>query len=464
MYPKDGFVTFIDPMYAIVDIETTGGYAANNAITEVAIVLHNGREVEGRYHTLINPVQKIPVYISALTGITQQMVAAAPLFEQVAPQIARLLEGRVFVAHNVNFDYSFLKHHLQLAGFEFNCKKLCTVRLGRSVFPGLPSYSLGNLCRQFEIPIYDRHRAGGDANATVLLFEHLLKNGASKHIETALKRHSKEQSLPPHLPREKVDQLPYSPGVYYFHDQKGNVVYVGKAKNLKYRVSSHFTHNGSGKQRQEFLRTIHNITYQTCGTELMAAILESIEIRRLWPPFNVSQKRFMPTFGLYCFEDRKGYMRLGIEKKKKLLPAIYTFNLYLEGHNMLSKLIRDFQLDPRLCYIDKTPFLEAEDGEISIHPPETYNQRVQQALELLQQQLPTYAVIDDGRDNNEQSFILMEKGRFCGMGYVPSDARVSTTEELKMYVTAYPESDYIRGMISQYVQRWPAKRKDFKYI
>src|SRR5688572_12339278 len=137
-------------MYAIVDIETTGGYAANNAITEVAIVLHNGHEIEGRYQTLINPLQKIPLYISALTGITHQMVADAPLFEQVAPRIARLLEGRVFVAHNVNFDYSFLKHHLQMAGQELNCRKLCTVRLGRSVLPGLPSYSLGNLCRHLD--------------------------------------------------------------------------------------------------------------------------------------------------------------------------------------------------------------------------------------------------------------------------------------------------------------------------
>ena len=445
-------------MYAIVDIETTGGYAANNGITEVAIVLHNGQQVEGRFQTLINPVQKIPLYISALTGITQQMVADAPQFAEVAGNIARLLEGRIFVAHNVNFDYSFLKHQLQLAGYDFNCRKLCTVRLGRSVFPGLPSYSLGNLCRHFEIPIYDRHRAAGDANATVLLFEHMLRNGAAKHIENALKRHSKAQSLPPNLPKEQVDQLPYSPGVYYFHDQKGNVVYVGKAKNLKYRVSSHFTHNGTGKQRQEFLRTIHNISFQTCGTELMAAILESIEIRRLWPAYNVSQKRFMPTFGLYCFEDRKGYLRLGIEKKKKQLPAIYTFNLFLEGHNRLHKLIREFNLDPRLCFVDRSPMVEGGESVLAPDPPDIYNQRVQLALSSLQQQLPTFAVLGEGRDPNEQSFILMEQGRFCGMGYVPSDISVSTADDLKTYATAYPESDYIRGMISQYVQKWPAKK------
>jgi len=325
-------------MYAIVDIETTGGYAANNGITEVAIVLHNGKEIEGRYQTLINPFQKIPNFITALTGINQSMVAGAPGFNEQAGNIHRLLQDRIFVAHNVNFDYSFLRHQLHEVGLELNSRRLCTVRLSRQVFPGLQSYSLGNLCRQFNIPITQRHRAGGDVDATALLFEHLLKSGAQPFIERSLKR-SKEQSLPPNLPKEQVDNLPYCPGVYYFHDSKGKVVYVGKAKNLKYRVSSHFTHNGAGKQRQEFLRTIHNISYQSCGTELMAGILESVEIQRLWPIYNTSQKKFQVLYGLYCFEDRRGYLRLGIDRKRKHLPALYTFGLYLEGYNLLKGLV-----------------------------------------------------------------------------------------------------------------------------
>jgi len=134
-------------MYAIVDIETTGGHAAGCGITEIAVVLHNGREIEGKFHTLINPGQPIPRYIVALTGITNEMVYAAPRFEEVAGNIFNLLEGRVFVAHNVNFDYSFIKHHLGICGFELNSKKLCTVRLSRKIFPGFASYSLGKLCQ-----------------------------------------------------------------------------------------------------------------------------------------------------------------------------------------------------------------------------------------------------------------------------------------------------------------------------
>src|SRR5579871_443267 len=163
-------------MFAIVDIETTGGYAANNAITEVAIVLHNGKEQVKFYETLINPVMSIPRYVQSLTGINDEMVADAPLFEDVAAEIYDLLKDAVFVAHNVNFDYSFLKHQLKNCGYDLTSKKLCTVRLGRKVFPGLPSYSLGNLCRELGIDVSNRHRAGGDVLATTTLFEKIKLN------------------------------------------------------------------------------------------------------------------------------------------------------------------------------------------------------------------------------------------------------------------------------------------------
>ena len=133
-------------MYAIVDIETTGGHASSNGITEIAIIIHDGVTEVSRFETLVNPEKPIPIYVRALTGITDEMVRAAPLFKDIAPQVYTLLHDKIFIAHNVNFDYSFLKHHLAICGFNLNCKKVCTVRLGRKVFPGLPSYSLGKFC------------------------------------------------------------------------------------------------------------------------------------------------------------------------------------------------------------------------------------------------------------------------------------------------------------------------------
>jgi DNA polymerase-3 subunit epsilon len=253
-------------MYAIVDIETTGGYAASNAITEVAIVLHDGNRELKRYETLVRPGIGIPRYVQALTGISDEMVAGAPSFEEIAGLVYDWLRDAVFIAHNVNFDYSFLKHQLKDCGYVLDCKKLCTVRLSRKTFPGAPSYSLGNICKYLGISIPNRHRAGGDADATVRLFEQILKAGGLEHIRTMLKGNSREHYLPVNLPAEQLDQLPMVPGVYYFHDQKGKVIYVGKAKNLRHRVTSHFSNNKPGRQKQEFLRNIYSISHETTGT------------------------------------------------------------------------------------------------------------------------------------------------------------------------------------------------------
>lgn len=452
-------------LYAIVDIETTGGYAAGNGITEIAVIISDGKNIVQRFETLVNPVYTIPRYVESLTGITNAMVEDAKLFKMIANELHELLCDKIFVAHNVNFDYSFIKHHLGIAGLELNCRKLCTVRLGRQILPGLRSYSLGNFCREVGINVENRHRAGGDAEATTQLFHHLLENDFNGHIELMLKVKSKEQSLPPNLPATLVKKLPHQPGVYYFHDQKGKVIYVGKAKSLAKRVNSHFANNKPGKQKQEFLRNIHNITYQTCATELMAFILESVEIKKLWPEQNRSQKRFEQAYAMYDFEDRNGYIRLAIEKKKKNIQPLYTFNLLAEGHNLLRKLSHEFHLCPKLCFLqaDTIDCIGKEDGRChgSCEQKESakdYNIRVNKCIEYLQKELPTFAVIDNGLQQQEQSCILMEKGRFYGMGYLPSDISVTTIDELKNYITPYLENDYIRGLVYQHATKFPHKK------
>src|SRR5690606_37439265 len=152
---------------------------------------------------------------------TQDMVQQAPLFENVAEKIYSLLHDKVFIAHNVNFDYSFIRHHLAACGYQLQTKKLCTVRLSRKILPGLPSYSLGNLCHSLGIPNNDRHRAGGDTAATVRLFQLLLENDREQFITKSLYRNSKESVLPPNVKKEDFDNLPYTSGVYYFHNEKG---------------------------------------------------------------------------------------------------------------------------------------------------------------------------------------------------------------------------------------------------
>ncbi len=443
-------------MYAIVDIETTGGYASANGITEIAVYIHDGEKILQHFETLINPNQGIPHYITALTGIDNFMVAGAPVFEEVADKLYELLNDKIFIAHNVNFDYSFVKHHLKAAGFELAAKKLCTVRLSRKVFPGLPSYSLGNLCRSLQLPIDNRHRAGGDAKATVKLLEHCLNNNGLVHIEQMLKKTSAEQWLPLQLTKKDIQQLPSCPGVYYFLDAKDKIVYVGKAVNIRKRVSSHFTQNDPDRKRQNFLRTISKVNCTACATELEAIVLESAEIKRLWPKYNVSQKQPQQKFALYKFEDNRGYMRLAIDKKKKNLPFLYSFNLLNEGLVMLKKIIEEFDLHEKLCFINKTAFTETELA--CIDPPEIYNGKIKKALKALEEQLPTFAVMDDGIKEDEKLYLLVERGNFWGMGYLPASQTVTSATELKNFLQPYADNDTIRNSIFSFAEQHPEKR------
>jgi DNA polymerase-3 subunit epsilon len=443
-------------MYAIVDIETTGGYASANGITEIAVYVHDGQRIIQHFETLINPQQIIPTYITALTGIDNYMVADAPLFEDIAATLYDLLNDVVFVAHNVNFDYSFVKHHLKAAGFDLNVKKLCTVRLSRKTFPGLASYSLGNLCRSLALPIDNRHRAGGDAKATVKLLEHCIANGAEEHIAQMLKKSSAEQWLPLHLTKADILKLPGGPGVYYFHDVKDTIIYVGKAINIKKRVSSHFTHNDADRKRQNFLRTICKITYKECATELEAIVLESAEIKRLWPKYNYSQKQPAQKFALYMFEDSRGYQRLAIDKKKKNIPPLYCFNLLHEGLVMLKKMTEEFELHEKLCFIDKTPFTETELEFLD--PPMVYNGKIKKAMAALEEQLPTFAVMDKGIKEEEKLCLLIERGSFWGMGYLPSNTAINSTADLKTYLNPYADNDTIRNSIYSFIEKNPGKR------
>lgn len=443
-------------LYAIVDIETTGGYASANGITEISVFVHDGEKVVKHFETLINPQQHIPAYITSLTGIDNSMVADAPVFDDIADTLFDLLSDKVFIAHNVNFDYSFVRHQFKRSGYNLAVKKLCTVRLGRKVFPGLPSYSLGNLCRSLKIKIENRHRAGGDAKATVKLFEHMLASGAQLHIDQMLKKTSGEQWLPLNLEKEVISKLPPGPGVYYFHNNKDKIIYVGKAVNIKKRVSSHFTQNDPDPKRQNFIRHIYKITYRQCATELEAIVLESTEIKRLWPRYNKSQKQPLQKYALYSYTDSLGYTRLAIDKKKKNIPFLYSFNLLNEGLVLLKKMTEEFELDPKLCFLDKRAFTKKE--KEALEPPLMYNQKINKALEALSEKLPTFILVDEGITAEEKLCLLVERGSFWGMGYVPKSYPLSSPGELKNLLDPYSDNDYIRNNIYSFAEANPDKR------
>jgi DNA polymerase-3 subunit epsilon len=444
--------------YAIVDIETTGGNASGSRITEIAIIIHDGVTVIDRWETLVNPQKEIPLPIYALTGINNEMVRDAPIFDDISEKVLEMLAERIFVAHNVNFDYSFVRHQLEESGFKWTAKKLCTVRAARKIRPGFGSYSLGNLCRSLEIPVENRHRAGGDADATAILFSRLMEWDNEGEIEKMVKKTAQDQRLPPNLPPEDFEQLPEKSGVYYFYNQVKKVIYVGKAVNLKKRVASHFTGHNVKPQRQHFLRDIHGISFEVCGTELMALLLECTEIRKLWPTYNRALKRFEAKYGLYQYEARSGYRYLGIGKLAKFQTCIQEFNSEYDGINVLRGLAGQFGIDHRFCKYGRQA-----DAEVVRYDPTTlpliedHNQQIESAIGFLTSNRPSFAILDKGRSADERSCIWVENGHFYGMGYIASDIGFAEPSEIKDYVTLYKSNQYVTQLVHSYAEKYPGK-------
>ena len=445
--------------YAIVDIETTGGNASGSRITEIAIIIHDGATIIERFETLVNPQKEIPHAIFALTGINNEMVRHAPIFDDISEKVLELLTDRIFVAHNVNFDYSFIRHELQNAGFKWTAKKLCTVRAARKIRPGIGSYSLGNLCRSLDIPLENRHRAGGDADATVVLFTRLLEWDTEDVIAKMIKITAQDQRLPPNLPAEDFDKLPEKPGVYYFYNQAKKVVYVGKAINLKKRVASHFTGHNISSQRQNFLKDIHGISFEVCANEFMALLLECAEIKHLWPTYNRALKRYEAKFGLYEYEARNGYRYLAVGKVNKSQTCIEVFNSEYDGINLLRSLAEQFSIDYRFCkYCTATQPEFPQKSDLSNLPGvEEHNQQVESAIEHLQSNKPSFGIIDKGRSPEERSCVWVENGHFYGMGHFGSDISIVEPLELKEYVTRYKSNHYIMQLVYSYARKYPGK-------
>lgn len=446
-------------MYAIVDIETTGNYTQRSKITEIAIFIHDGEKVTEQFHSLINPESVIPPYISSLTGITNQMVENAPRFYEVAKTIYQLLDKKIFVAHNVNFDYNFIRQEFKNLGGDYQAKKLCTVRLARKILPGLPSYSLGNLAKQLNIEIKGRHRANGDAEATVKIFEILLESDKEGSIRESLKRNSYEATLPPNLPKEQFEQLPEAPGVYYFFDTKGKVIYVGKAKNIRKRVKGHFAPGSETSQKQHMFRDIHGVSYELCGNELISLLFENHEIQRLWPLYNQAQKRISWNYGIYLYEDQRGYKRFSISRTHITGHPVLLFKSQNEARSFLRAKTDEFDLCPKLTGLQNAPgscfdyrVNRCSGACLGEEKPGNYNKRVNRALQSFMQENLTAAIIGTGRKEEESSVVWIEKGKYLGFGFYNNQAEILHSSQLKNFIRSFPDNQDIQRILQMFLR------------
>ncbi len=429
-------------MFAVVDVETTGGHASGHRMTEIAIVISNGREVVDTYRTLLNPQQPIPLNIQTLTGITPEMVVDAPLFEEKAEEIRNFLGEHVFVAHNVNFDYAFVKSALEECGIRYNPKRLCTVRYARKLQGGLSSYSLKNLCRHFGVQNEAAHRAWGDAAATTEILQILLDQDAGLQWQQLVKKNSGEFNLPSNLPSDEYHALPATPGVYYFKDQQGKPIYIGKAKNLRKRVASHFITHKDTKRSQAFKREIYHIDYEVTGSELLAILLEDHEIRHHWPKYNMAQKNPKKRFGIFAYQSQKGCWSLGINRitsQKGYLEEYFSHN---EALNRMYDLVKQFELNPTRC------------GFPEVYLPnglkeEEHRQNFEKMLEEFDKRQECLIIKTQGRSKEEDGFAYVENGRFVGIGFIPRDSDIRHQEDIRLYIRQLQSSITTNGLIDK---------------
>ncbi|WP_339624258.1 exonuclease domain-containing protein [uncultured Winogradskyella sp.] len=424
-------------LYTIIDVETTG---KTNRMTEISVFKFDGKTVVDEFTSLINPNSFIPAHITALTGINNETVANAPYFEDVAQDILNITEDTVFVAHNVNFDFNVISGEFKRLGIDFNRKKLCTVRLSRKLLSGHRSYSLGKLCKDLDINLVNRHRARGDAEATTILFELLLQQpNASDVFKDFLNKNSREATLPPNLPKATFEALPSSAGIYYFKNKKGKVIYVGKAKDIKKRVLSHFY--SKTKKAQDMVRETGDIDFEISGSELVALLMEDAAIKHHFPIYNKAAKRTIQSFSIFSYEDRKGILHLASNKGRLVPNPIITFYNVREVRTFIEKLCAKYNLCPKYCHLQEAV---TECSHYSIknckgickdeESIEDYNNRVLEAIYDISDNKDDIIVKEKGRNINEDAFVMIKGGEYVGYGFIEKTETISHIDDLQAFL------------------------------
>ena len=448
-----------DQLYTIIDVETTGKGILGNRITEICIVQLQGNKIIDKFTSLVNPEQNIPPFITGLTGIDDDMVRNAPKFHEIAERIIEITTDAIFVAHNVNFDYNVLKEEFKNLGYSFARKKLCTVRLSRKLIPGLFSYSLGRLCSSLNIPLVDRHRAEGDTDATVILFQRILElDPEFTIINSFLSARSKEATLPPHLDVDSINALPEETGIYLFKNKKGKIIYTGKAKNIKQRVISHFY----DKKNKEYAlgQDTYTIDYEVTGNELIALLLEAEKIQKYYPKFNRAQKKPVAPYRIIQYTNRKGVIQLAIDRSKSIDHSLEVFYKRSDAIEQLERLCFDYQLCPRYCSLQNTSghcsHYRIKNCKGICHDKESvalYNMRVQKALTSLKKQKETYLIREKGRTIDEHSFIMIQDGIYKGFGYVHRSEQLSHFDDFETYLTLQKHTCHTTKIIKSYLRK-----------
>ncbi|MEX2588711.1 MAG: exonuclease domain-containing protein, partial [Chitinophagales bacterium] len=422
-------------MFAIIDTETTGGNPSKDKVMEIAIIIYDGEKVIEEYSTLVNPLEPIAPFIRSLTGIDESMVKDAPTFEEIADKVLEMTEGKIFVAHNVRFDYGILRNEFQRLGIKFLRKQLCTVKLSRELIPGHNSYSLGRLCKDLEINLEGRHRAYGDALATAELFGRLYVNDKDR-IRAFTEDDVKDSVVPPLIKKEILEDLPEEAGVFYFLDKENTPLYIGKGKNIRKSLIRLLSKDFASDAYNPLIENICDISYEVTGSELVAMLLAQEELLIKRPPYNFTVRKTQYKYGLFSSVDEQGFLRLKIDSLAENNRVPYLeFSSKRSANNTLKKLMETHQLCPLLCGYEN----EYPDRKLP-KALDAYNFKLKKILSRYLFKNDNFFLIGEGRSHHEHSIVWVDKQKYMGFGFFEPEYIENDIESLKESIKPRPVS------------------------
>lgn len=417
----------------LLDCETTGGRASRDRMTELALIEIEDGQVIDRWQSLINPEVSIPPWITRLTGISNAMIETAPSFTDLAPALFERLQGKVIVAHNARFDYSFLKQSFLRCGLNLNCKTLCSVRLSRKLFPQHRHHGLDRIIARLGIEIDDRHRAMADTEVILAFLQHISEQFPATQITDICRQLLKRPSLPSHVSQSQIDALPELPGVYRFLDAEGALLYIGKSVNIRERVLSHFSQDHQNAKELDISKALHQIEYQQTPSDFGAQLLENTEIKQYSPRFNRRQTKSKTLYQLSLSHDDEGYLRTEVvaTNMQAITDITRRFGLFRsrkQAQNSLLELVQNHQLCQKLCGLEKRQrgacfgfqLKKCRGACCGQESASHYNLRLQLALEgMKNQQWPWQGPIlveEHSLDANDNSadYHLIDQWRYLG--------------------------------------------------
>ncbi|WP_418500831.1 exonuclease domain-containing protein [Flagellimonas sp.] len=430
-------------MYAILDIESTGGKYNEEGIMEIAIYRFDGHQVVDQFICLVNPEREIQPFVSKLTGINNKMLRSAPKFHEVAKRIVEITENAIIVAHNAQFDYRILRTEFRRLGYDYQRKTLCTVDLSKQLIPDAESHSLGKLVRSLGIATSDRHRANGDAQATLKLFKLLLGKDTDKKIITEVMREETHGELSPNQ-LDIVLNLPSETGVYYMYDKDGAIIFIGKTKNIKKRVNQHFTNVGSLARKLQ--KETKKVAFEATGSELVAVLKEYLESFKNKPKYNNNPRKKLFSHIIGPEQNESGYITLKIEKSRFLKPDKMGFNGLASAKSFLDKIRSEFELCP--CSIDGNN-LTPDENETA----EKCNAKILSALEKYNILDKDMVILDRGRQTGERSFILIKSGVLQGYGHVELNYQINNIPILESIMTPMSGDENTTFIIQSFLRK-----------